>query len=224
MSILSSNLKLLREEAGLSLEELSERCKINVDILAGFENETLIPNEYQLEVLCKELHMPYDDIMTRSLVDERKQATKEMKNRNNRSNYNWYFGNKKMLILFISYFVFFFIALPLLVLFSYYVFSSETFQYNASLLKSNMEIMDKVRLFFNLIYYWFWQMKIILIIVGVIVIVFFCFYYFSYHTFVFRFWYIWLIGLFIALIPFIGIFGLIGLFIFFLIKLIKGRY
>lgn len=224
MSILSSNLKLLREEARLSIEELSDRTKINSDILARFEDGTLIPNEYQLEVLCIELHMPYEDISVRDLAEERKVATKEMKNKDNRNNYDWYFGNKKMLILFISYFVFFLISVSLITLFSYYIITSDVFQYNISLFNTNISPVDKFRLFFNLIYYWFWEIKIVLIIVGIIVIVFFCLYYFSYHTFVFRYWYIFLIGIFITLIPFIGIFGLIALFIFFLIKLIKGRF
>ena len=91
MSNLAENLKLLRNEADLSIEELSEKTGINVILLEAFENDKCTPNEYQLEVLCKVLKIPADEIEERDLQAERKQATQMMRSKENRNNFNWYF-------------------------------------------------------------------------------------------------------------------------------------
>ena len=62
MSLLSENLKLLHHESGLSFEELSDRTKIDVILLKAFENDKLVPNDFQLEELCRVLKFPYEDI------------------------------------------------------------------------------------------------------------------------------------------------------------------
>ena len=55
MTNLASNLILLRKEAHLSLEELSEKTGINIKLLDAFEKDQIEPNEYQLEIICKYL-------------------------------------------------------------------------------------------------------------------------------------------------------------------------
>ena len=70
MSLLSENLKLLHLESGLSFEELSERTGIDVILLKAFENEKLVPNEFQLEELCRVLKFPFEDINDRNLGEE----------------------------------------------------------------------------------------------------------------------------------------------------------
>ena len=107
MSILSENLKLLHQESGLSFEELSIRTGINESIIKAFENEQLEPNEYQLEILCRVLRFPYEDIYDRNLVEERKAATRKMRSNTTREQYNWYFGDRKVFWYYLSYIIFF---------------------------------------------------------------------------------------------------------------------
>ena len=224
MSILANNLKLLRKEANLTIIELSEKTGISPYILEGFENDQFIPNDYQLEVLCQALSMPFEDIKTRNLEEERKNATYLMKDRNNRNNYNWYFGNKRNFILFLSYIIFFVLAMSVVGILIYLTCISKTFVTNWQLLKSNMDKIEKITLFFQLMRYIFSKIYIVLTIIGIVDVVFFSLYYFAYHTFVFRIWYIFLISFFLAMLPFIGLIGSWIMFIYYLVRLIKGKY
>ena len=224
MSILANNLKLLRKEANLSLEELSEKTGISANILEGFETDQFIPNDYQLEVLCHVLLMPFEDIKTRDLETERRNATSMMKEKGNRNNYNWYFGNKRNFILFLSYIIFFIIAMTVVGIMIYLTCISKTFTTNWQLLKTDMDQIDKITLFFNLMRYIFQNIYIVLTAIGVIDVVFFCLHYFAYHTFTFRIWYIFLFSFFLAMLPFIGLIGSWIMFIYYLVRLIKGKY
>ena len=78
MSIIASNLKLLREEASLTIEELSEKTGINISLIEGFENNKYVPNEYQLEILCKILKMPADEIGESFVVDGKEYKTADV--------------------------------------------------------------------------------------------------------------------------------------------------
>lgn len=223
MSILSKNLVLLRNEANISIEELSRRTGIKEELLKGFEEETLIPNDYQLEVICKELRVPFDDIKERDILEERRNASKEMKNKKNRENYNWYFGNKKHFIFYLSYIIFFILAVGIISLLIYFKFKDLNIEY----LKaewSKYQYLNYFPIYF--VYFVYINTYILYIILGVIVIVFFLIYYFKIceRVFYFRWWYLFFIGLFISLLPLIGIFGSIAFFVMCLVIIIRGKY
>jgi len=221
MSLLSKNLKLLRNEANLSTSELSNRTGIREDLIIGFENDTFIPNELQLEILCKELKVPYEDISTRDFEVERKEATKNMRNSENRKNYNWYFGDKKTFLLLLLYVIYFLVGVSVIVLILVNQFKDLNIDYMYAWWQQEQPL-NYFPIYF--VYFLYRKTYILFLIFGIGVVIFFCLLYFRTHEFVFRIWYIFLISLFISLLPFIGIFGSITYFVYCFIRLIRGKY
>ena len=105
MKYIATNIKVLREEARLSFDELSEITSIDVDKLKGFEKGKIIPSQKEVEILCKPLRIHYEDIIERDILSERNEAGKRMKKGPYRNNYNWYLGDRKVLGLYLSYFL-----------------------------------------------------------------------------------------------------------------------
>ncbi|MBR2891911.1 MAG: hypothetical protein IKC22_06030 [Bacilli bacterium] len=220
MSNISINLKLLRNEAGLSFEELSEKTGINVILLEAFETEKCAPNEYQLEVLCKVLKIPSDEIGERNLVLERKQATNMMKSRENRNNYNWYFGNKKKFIFYLSYIIYFVLAVSLLSLYYIHKFEGVTLE----LLRQEWITTSAFPFPVYVFLFYYTHMSFGISLFGLGVGVFMVIDYFTKHTFYFRWWYIFWISFFITCLEIIGILGSIPYLIYVIIKIIKRKY
>ena len=116
MSILSSNLKLLREELSMSVEDLSYRVGISASDIEAYEKGTKIPNASNLIKLCETLRVPYEDVMERDLSEERKTAQQEMKKAYKESKegeFDWYYGNKKEKRFFVFYMIYFVLGLAL---------------------------------------------------------------------------------------------------------------
>lgn len=105
MKYISTNIKVLRQEARLSYDELSEASGISVESLKLFEKGKLIPNEFEIRALCKPLRIHYEDIIERDILSERNEAGRRMRHSGERSNYNWYLGDRKVLGLYIGYVV-----------------------------------------------------------------------------------------------------------------------
>lgn len=105
MKYISTNIKVLRQEARLSYEELSEITGISVENLKLFEKGKLVPNEFEIRALCSPLRIHYEDIIERDILSERNDAGKRMKRSSERNNYNWYLGNKKVFGLYLGYFL-----------------------------------------------------------------------------------------------------------------------
>ena len=221
MSIISRNLVLLRKEAGLSITELSNKTGIKEEILIGFEEERLIPNEYQLEVLALALHFPYEDLTVRDISLEREKATKEMKSKSYRENYNWYFGNRRTFGLLLGYVIYFLVGvliISLLVININKRYSLDMlYQYWLSQSSFSSYIVF-------IIYFYLSYLRLALAIFGAGVVVFFALDYFSKHTFYFRWWYILWLGLFLSLLYLVGIIGSLVYFVYVLTRLIRGKY
>ena len=90
MSILSDNIKLLREEAYLSKEDIAYDMHIDKELVDSWENGTIVPDEDELSELCKLIHIHPEDILSRNLVEERGNADKAMR-KNSRKDFNWYY-------------------------------------------------------------------------------------------------------------------------------------
>lgn len=105
MKYIATNIKVLREEARLSFEDLSEITNIDINRLKMFEKGKIIPTTEEVELLCKPLRIHYEDIIERDILSERNDAGRRMKKSSERRNYNWYLGNKKILALYLSYFL-----------------------------------------------------------------------------------------------------------------------
>ena len=222
MSILASNLKLLREEASMSINDLSEKTGINEQLLIAFEEDRITPNEYQIEVLCRVLKMPSEDITTRDLKVERAAATKGMRSKETREQYNWYFGNKKRIIFYIAYLAFFVIATTILAL---YV----TNRINAFFLENTMEqLKDYYYIYYSaypfvvFLIVFFWQLsKFGFIVYGLGISFFIIFDFLWGRRVYFRWWYIFWIGVIFTLVVFLGIFGALPYFVYTIVRLIK---
>lgn len=223
MSNIAINLKLLRDEARLTTSELAEKTGINERLIIAFENDELVPNDYQLEVLCKVLKMPSDEIASRNLPEERKNATKEMKHTQNRNNYNWYFGNRKHLIFYLCYIAYFLVGVTTLVL--YYTYKFDAMGITSQKLHDAFYLQNLSYPYFVYVILIFWQnMRFGLIAFSFGISFFILFEYFSSHRFVFRWWYIFWITIFVTFIELLGLFGAIPYLIIILIRIIKRKY
>lgn len=116
MSILSKNLKLLRKESYLSFEEIVEKIGVTEEEFLSWEDGISEPDEETLEIVCRVLRMPYEDIRDRDLTLEREEATKQMKNKGVRKDYDWYFGSKTAKLFHIGYILYFIIGLIVAIL------------------------------------------------------------------------------------------------------------
>ena len=105
MKYISTNIKVLRKEARLSFDELSEETGISVENLKLFEKGKLVLNEFEIRALCKPLRIHYEDIIERDIEAERADAGKRMKHSTDRNNYNWYLGDRKIMGIYIGYIV-----------------------------------------------------------------------------------------------------------------------
>lgn len=103
MKFIATNIKVLREEARLTFEELSEITEIEVERLKGFEKGKIVPTEIEVEILCKPLRIHYEDIIERDILSERNDAGRRMKKGADRKNYNWYLGDRKILAIYLTY-------------------------------------------------------------------------------------------------------------------------
>jgi transcriptional regulator with XRE-family HTH domain len=105
MKFIATNIKVLREEARLTFEDLSEITNIEVSRLKDFEKGKIVPTQKEVEILCKPLRIHYEDIIERDILSERNEAGKKMKKGPYRNNYNWYLGDRRVLALYLTYFL-----------------------------------------------------------------------------------------------------------------------
>lgn len=103
MKYIATNIKVLREEARLTHDELSEITGIKVEDLKAFEKGKLVPTEKEVEILCKPLRIHYEDIIERDILSERNDAGRRMRKGADRNNYNWYLGDRKVLAIYLTY-------------------------------------------------------------------------------------------------------------------------
>lgn len=105
MNYISTNIKVLREEARLTITELSEIVNIDVEKLKSFEKGKINPTEEELILLCKPLRISYEDMIERDILSERNEAGKRMRFGKDRNNYNWYLGDRKKFGIYFGYFI-----------------------------------------------------------------------------------------------------------------------
>ncbi len=98
---LGSNIRLLREEARLTIEEFAEKAGVSVEVVKMWENGTLKPYTKELMVICPILRIHEEDILERNLVEERQSAYKKMKQGPNRKNFDWYYGSRSKFIFYL---------------------------------------------------------------------------------------------------------------------------
>lgn len=98
---LPSNIKVLREEARLSVEEFAERANVSVETVIGWEKGTIKVYTKDLIVICPILRISEEDIRERDIKQERLDAYDRMKHGSNRRNFNWYYGSRSKVIFYL---------------------------------------------------------------------------------------------------------------------------
>lgn len=102
---LGSNIKVLREEARLKEIDLANALGVSVEDIKNVEKGNLKLSTDQVEKLLPLLRIGLYDIMTRDILSERNEADKKMRRGKERSNYNWYYGNKNVVLINIIYII-----------------------------------------------------------------------------------------------------------------------
>lgn len=105
MPYISTNIRVLREEARLSKEEFAEKMGVDVETVSLWEKGKLEPTEKQIANMCPILRIHVEDFLERDILSERNDAGKRMKRGNSRSSYNWYFGSRAKMAYYISYLI-----------------------------------------------------------------------------------------------------------------------
>lgn len=205
---LYSNIKILREEARISVEELAKLMSVSNEIVKMWESNKLVPSFTEVEQLSKLLRISHYDIMTRNIKQERYEADKKLRSSKSRGDYNWYYGSKKIVVLNLIYLI----GLPLIYIFFVFFWNFVPIE-----IPYIIYIINIFGNFFNYVIAYIgcglitgWIMAITFMIK---------------KRYRFQFWHIFLISIFITVIEIISIVGTIPYYIYTLIKLIilKGR-
>ena len=114
---LPSNIKVLREERRLSIEEFAALAGVSVDTVIGWEKGTIKVYTKDLIVICPILRISEEDIRERDIKQERLEAYDRMKHGSSRKNFDWYYGSKAKVI----YYLLPIILIPLAALLGYLV-------------------------------------------------------------------------------------------------------
>lgn len=221
MTILSENLRILHHESGLTFEELSDKTGIAVEVLKAFESAKLEPDDFQLEILCRILKMPFEDIKERNLAEERRMATVHMKSGKTRETFNWYFGNRRIFWLYLGYIIFFVAYISGMVLYYSYRYQDISFPELYALYRTTD---DSLSYFGYTFYYIYLDASIPISIFGFGVAAFISIDYLRRHQFRIYWWMIFFAGSIIVFVRTIGLFASIPYLIICIINLIKGKY
>lgn len=220
MSYTAKNLKVLRNEANLSFQELEELTGIDEEILREFELGHLNPSYSQLVTLCRVLKMPVEDIDTRNLEEERRNATIQMKN-TSRTNYNWYFGDRKRLMFLIGYIAYFFLGIGILGLIYYFKFSNIDFEMMYYEYQQHYIMPAYETFVFQYIYN---EVINSLYIFGLGAAIFMVVDYYSRHTFVFHWYLLFFLGIIITLAQIIGLLASIPFLVIVIRRIVLKKY
>ena len=95
---IASNIKVLREEARLTIEQFAAKAGVSVDTVIGWEKGTLKVYTKDLLIICPILRISEEDIRTRDIKSERESAYKRMKQKGSRKSFDWYYGSQSKVI------------------------------------------------------------------------------------------------------------------------------
>ncbi len=127
VNYLPSNIKVLREEARLSVEEFAKKANVSVNTVIGWEKGTIKIYTRDLIVICPILKISEEDIRTRNIKQERLDAYSRMKHGNSRKNFDWYYGNSKKVVFYILPLI----LMPLAALIGYLISLTQVEYYQA---------------------------------------------------------------------------------------------
>lgn len=100
---LFSNIKQLRIEKRLSTKDLADLMNVDEAKVIAWEKNKAVPDTAQIKQMVNYLKISYVDMMTRDILAERVEAERKIKRSKDRANYNWYYGSRKRIILYLIY-------------------------------------------------------------------------------------------------------------------------
>ena len=71
MSNINTNIKVLREEARLSIEEFAEKMNVSKETVVNWEKGKQDPTNEQIEQMCPILRIHLEDFLERDIQQER---------------------------------------------------------------------------------------------------------------------------------------------------------
>lgn len=100
---LFSNIKQLRLEKRLTTKELASLIHVDEALVISWEKNQAIPSPKQIKEMITYLKISYADMMTRDILAERLEAERRIKHSKERANYDWYYGSRTRIILYLVY-------------------------------------------------------------------------------------------------------------------------
>lgn len=205
---ISTNIKQLRLEARLKEKDLALAIGVEEETIKDWEKGKSIPSRIEIEKMLPHLRIGLYDIMTRDILTERNNAEKKMLKSKDRSNYNWYYGDRKKVLLDIIYLI----AFPSLFLLCAFPLQG---------LMSTIYMFTDIYTLLGDVSPYLVAYVITSLISGILISIKLVIYY----RFQFQWWHIFWISLLFIIVEIIGIIGTIPYYIYILIRLIvlKGR-
>lgn len=116
MSFLHTNIKVLREEARLTIADFASAMEVDLETAKRWEKGKVVPSNQEIQKMCPLLRISYEDMLERDILSERREAGSMMKKSHNRQTYNWYYGDTKKIAFYLVYLV----LIPSLVVLGYF--------------------------------------------------------------------------------------------------------
>ncbi len=184
MMHIHTNIKVLREEARLTQEEFAERIGESLETVQLWEKGKAVPTDAQIEVMCPVLRIHVEDFLERDILSERRDSGRRMKKSDTRRDYNWYLGDRRVMLLYGTYLI----LIPLLIALSYIASSMVYNAFKEYYETTSIVTQNRIFLLFSLIS------------CGVVSGIYLLIYIIKYRIVQFQFYYIfWLSTIFIVL-------------------------
>lgn len=116
MNYIKTNIKVLRTEARLSIEEFAEKMEVSIETVKLWEKGKLEPTDSEITKMCPILRIHKEDFLERDILSERNNAGSLMKKGKTRKTYDWYYGNKLVMSFYVSYLI----LIPVVLLLTYF--------------------------------------------------------------------------------------------------------
>lgn len=160
---LPSNIKVLREEARLSVEQFAEKAGVSVQTVLNWENGSQKVYTKDLLVICPILRISEEDILERNIKAEREDAYLRMKKGSTRKDFNWYYGNKNKVVFYLIPLI----LIPVAALLTWFIVS------NLSVFAESIEVLESNNIEVPIIlrYYYFFYPYIAATLVGSVFII-----------------------------------------------------
>lgn len=213
MDHLATNIHQLRIEADLTLEDIAGDMMVDKDTIQAWEDGTQRPTEEELKELCTLLRIHEEDILSRDIAEERKIAGVKMKKDKNRTDYNWYFGNKKVWAAYIGMSI----IVPLIFILIYVVLKPLMAPSIAEALENETAsiIMQYLKSNYVLIYCY----EAASFVQGVFLTIM----YIRKHPFHFQWWYLWFIGIILSVWEAVALVGFLPGYIYIIYQAVFKR-